>query len=363
MSDSLLKQIEFSLRRLVVRVLRLLIYRHQQHPSSQNYNSKKVLFIRQDRIGDVLISTPIFSLLKKYYPNITLDILLSSNNHFVLDNNPSINRKWIYKKSIFNVIQILKSIRNEKYDYLIDMMDNPSTTSTIFCALAGAQWNIGLAKENDFVYDIKVPLLSRQNVHIIHRIAQLIIPFGINPDSEKLQVQYYISQESENIVEQYLTLHKLNLRNIIGINISAGSNTRYWGVENYRSLIKYINIHHPESSPLILYQPADIKIAEEICESLNNVFISQVTNSFDLFAAYIKRLNCLISPDTSAIHLASAFGVPCVVMYVQSNKNLRIWEPYGIDFETIVTDVDNLSTISIDNVTSAFDKLINRIRN
>ena len=76
----------------------------------------------------------------------------------------------------------------------------------------------------------------------------------------------------------------------------------------------------------------------------------------------IKRLSFLISPDTSAIHLASAFGIPSVVLYVQSDKSLRIWEPYGTEYEAVVTDVDNLSTIPVTDVQAALKKLIERSR-
>ena len=44
------------------------------------YNIKKVLFLRQDRIGDLLISSPLFRILKEKYPDIEFDILLSNYN-------------------------------------------------------------------------------------------------------------------------------------------------------------------------------------------------------------------------------------------------------------------------------------------
>lgn len=90
------------------------------------------------------------------------------------------------------------------------------------------------------------------------------------------------------------------------------------------------------------------------------MILSPVTKTFDQFAAFIKRLSFLISPDTSAIHLASAFFIPSVVLYVQSDKALRIWEPYKTDYEVVVTDVDDLSNIQVADVEAAFEKLIGR---
>jgi ADP-heptose:LPS heptosyltransferase len=99
-----------------------------------------------------------------------------------------------------------------------------------------------------------------------------------------------------------------------------------------------------------------------IAESNSSVVLSPVTQKYDLFASLVKRLSFLITPDTSAVHLASAFKICAVVLYVQSNKDLRIWEPYGTDYETIVTDTDDLSSISVENVESALKNIIERHR-
>jgi ADP-heptose:LPS heptosyltransferase len=362
MSDPLIKRFEISFRRLLVQVLGLLVRRHHQHLPAQDFHSKKFLFIRQDRIGDVLISTPIFALLKKYYPSATIDVLLSTNNHYVLEHDPVIRKRWIYIKKIIPTIQLLSSIRKEKYDYAIDMMDNPSATSTLLCLFAGAQWNVGLSKQNSYIYDIIVPMLSRRDTHIIHRIAQLILPFGINPDSEELQIRYYVSKNSEDIAGQFISDYRLTKEKIIGMNISAGGEARYWGIEKYRSLIRYLNKRHSDLFPLLLYHPSDDLKAKEIAFNQEKALLTPITESFDQFAAFIKRLSFLISPDTSAIHLASAFGIPSLVLYVQSNKELKIWEPYGIDYETIVTDVDKLSTISVEEVIRGLEKLFTKVQ-
>jgi ADP-heptose:LPS heptosyltransferase len=72
----------------------------------------------------------------------------------------------------------------------------------------------------------------------------------------------------------------------------------------------------------------------------------------------IKRSRYLITPDTAAAHLAAAFNIPAVVLYVQSDPSLRIWEPYGSRSECVVTDVDDLKSISVDRVVGAFRNIL-----
>lgn len=361
MSDTLLKKVEVLFRRFIIRILGLFVHRNNLLPEVVDYNSCKFLFIRQDRIGDVLISTPIFASIKKHYPNAILDVLLSPNNYFVLENDPLIYRRWVYHKSIGKIIYLIRSLRKEKYDYVVDMMDNPSATTTLFCLFAGARINVGIMKENSFVYDINVPMLSRRDTHIVDRIAQLLLAFKIDPNTEIFNVRYYTSIESDHFVDKFLTENKLTHHNLVGINISAGGAARFWGIDNYNKLLCAITEKHPELYVIVLFKPSDIEKAKLIAGSNNTAVLSPATTTFDQFAALIKRVLLLISPDTSAIHLASAFGIPSVVLYVQSNKNLRIWEPYNAECETIVTEIDDLSSIPLDTVLSAFENMLKRV--
>ena len=341
-------------------MLGFFVRRRNLSSNTIDYNSSKILFIRQDRIGDVLISTPIFASIKSHYPSAIVDVLLSENNYFVLMNDPLIRKRWIYQKRLNKIISLVKSIRKEKYDFAVDMMDNPSVTSTILCLLLGARWNVGITKDNNYVYDIRVPMLSRRETHIVNRITQLLIPFHINPQNEKLSIRYFTSSESDNFAEKFLSANRLCKNPLIGINISAGGKARFWGINNYRALLSFMIKKYPELCPILLYQPSDKEEATKIVEDNKNVVLSPLTETFDQFAAFIKRLTFLISPDTSAIHLASAFGIPSVVLYVQSNKGLRIWEPYNIEYETLITDIDILSTIPLSSVEAAFERLFAR---
>ena len=362
MKDSFLKRIEILLRRFLIFTFKFFVNRRNQPSITIDFNSCKILFIRQDRIGDVLVSTPIFASVKTHYPSAIIDVLLSENNQFVLMNDPLIRKRWIYRKRISIVISLLKSIRKEKYDFAVDMMDNPSVTSTFLCLLSGARWNVGITKDNNYVYDIRVPMLCRRETHIVDRIAQLLIPFHIDPKAENLAIRYFTLPESDSFAEHFLSANQLNKNSLIGINISAGGEARFWGIENYRTLLSSMIEKYPELCPILLYQPSDKEKAIKIVEGIKGVILSPLTETFDQFAAFIKRLSFLVSPDTSAIHLASAFDIPSVVLYVQSDKTLRIWEPYGKDSEVVVADVDDLSTIPFTDVQAALKKLIERHR-
>ncbi|HEY6953147.1 MAG TPA: glycosyltransferase family 9 protein, partial [Bacteroidota bacterium] len=237
------------------------------------------------------------------------------------------------------------------------LMDNPSATSTVICLLAGARWSVGLQKDNAYAYDVVVPLLSRKESHIIERIAQLLTPFGIDPAREDLRIRFTIPRGADEFATRAFSALGIKGRRTIGINISAGHAVRFWGRDNFCSLITLIQQHDRNVTVIVMSTPSQRVDAEDIARGFTKVFVPPPTHSFDEFAALIARCDMLITPDTSAVHLATAFGVPVLALYVQSNKNLRIWEPYKALSEVLVADVDDLRVISPLEVFKAFQRL------
>ncbi len=355
---TILKRIEVGIRRFLLKALRFFVRRGAPRPEQYDFHSSSVLFVRQDRIGDVLVSTPLIRILKRHYAGIQIDFLLSTNNYFVLENEPLVRKRWVYRKTLWSAIDVLRKIRRERYEYVVDLMDNPSTTSTVVCALSGARWTVGLQKENAYAYDLTVPLLSRKESHIVERLAQLLTVFGIDPAKEDLSLHYHVSRQSRELAREFFRDRQINAQQVVGVNISPARGVRFWGRENFQLFIRGLREQKPDLPILLLFQPNDEVEAKEIARPFPTVLLSPRTNSFDHFAALVERVTYLLTPDTSAVHLAAAFRIPSVVLYVQSNKQLRIWEPYGTPCETLVTDVDDLTQISPQAALQAFERLI-----
>ena len=352
------KNIEIGFRRSLIRLLRWFAGSRKPIITVTDFAKCKFLFVRQDRIGDVLISTPLWWSLKDSYKSAAVDVLLSTNNQFVLDNDPQIRKRWIYDKGIVSTWKLIHGIRREHYDFVIDLMDNPSATSTLICLFSGARWTVGLDKDNSYVYDVVVPLMSRRDSHIVDRIARLLVPFGIDPSLGDLRIHYTVSEQARRFAREKFVEQSLLPGKPIGINISAGHDVRFWGVENFRTLILELNKKLRNASFVVLSKPSQSHFAEDIVRGFENAVSPPATRVFDEFAALIENVRLLVTPDTSAVHLAAAFGIPSVVMYVQSDKNLRIWEPYKTRSEVLVADVDDLRVIKPDQVVQATLRLL-----
>ena len=63
---------------------------------------RKVLFLRPEKIGDMVISLPVFDGLHKFFPDIKISVLGSPKNFSLVKNDPRFDKIFLYRKSILN---------------------------------------------------------------------------------------------------------------------------------------------------------------------------------------------------------------------------------------------------------------------
>lgn len=339
-----MKKLEFYLKNLL---LKLLLFFNPIEKNSQTpvFNSKsKLLFIRLNRIGDALVITPLLHEIKKAI-GCNIYVLADQKNYFVFNNNPSIDEVLIFKKGFKGFISINRIIKEKGIDTVIDLHDDVSTTVSFLIAIAKTKFKFGLKKSNHVIFTNVIERLNPQSNHVIDRILKLSDLFNVQIDHQDVSVRFYPSDRDAKIASD--RIKEMNPKNkfLIGINISAGSEARFWGVENYKKLFDAILKF--DVRILFFCSPKDLHYALKITAQ-NNIY--PVTDSFGIFSAGILNLNFLITPDTSIVHIASIKKIPVFGLYVKYNTSDMIWSPYRTAFEYIETTEPNLKNISFDQV-------------
>ena len=115
---------------------------------------------------------------------------------------------------------------------------------------------------------------------------------------------------------------------LLAINLSAGANIRYWEKDKWIELLKLILKEYPDFKSSTSFTPKDESLREEIYSNITQTQFQPIKNlTIQHFASYIKISDILITPDTSAVHIASAFGIPTIAMYPNYDSNFVSWQP------------------------------------
>jgi ADP-heptose:LPS heptosyltransferase len=292
----------------------------------------RILLLRQDRIGDVLVSLPVIRALRAAYPDARLDMLFSRTNYGVRGAVlPYLDRAWRYDKTPAGAVRLLRALRRARYDVVVDLMDNPSTNAQLVARWCGAPRRVGIRHERAGHYTHAVPLLDRERVHIVERVAQLLLPFGIDPGAVPLELEYQLDPAERRRARALLGPRTRPL--LLAVNISP----RYWGRDNFIRVIRWVAESDPRFGVMVGGAPTPAQQTEvaAIARATGARVIPPVP-SFQEYAAVIREADLLLTPDTSVLHLGPAWRIPTVGLFHRPPGAPLPWYPYRSPHRAVV---------------------------
>ncbi|MFC2135953.1 glycosyltransferase family 9 protein [Bacteroidota bacterium] len=307
----MIKKTEIFIRKIITRLFLLALKAKPVSSMPQISNQTRVVLVTLNRIGDALITTSFIQVLKEK-TGCSITLLAGKNNHFVFDSNPHCDDLILYEKGIAGIVNTIKKINRGNYNVVIDLHDDVSTTVTLLVAFSKVKFKCGLKKRNEKIYTHTVEKLNPINHHVIDRLMKFTDLFGIGYNREEVNIVYKCKDNSIRKAEDFITNNFEKKKFIIGINISAGSDARFWGVHRFKKLYDFLQNY--DINLVLIAAQKDLHFANQITTGKLKIFCSP---SFDEFAAMISKLNFLFTPDTSAVHLASAYHVPVFGIYAR----------------------------------------------
>jgi ADP-heptose:LPS heptosyltransferase len=181
---------------------------------------------------------------------------------------------------------------------------------------------------------------------------------GIPIDNYKVKPFFYLNPSVYTEIKKEKGENEI----LITINLSAGAKIRYWEKDKWIELLKLLLKKYPSFKLLLLSDPKDESLREKIHSNFLQAQLLSVKNlTIQHFASYIQISDILITPDTSAVHIASAFGIPTIAMYPNYGSNFVSWQPYKIPYRSIKSGTESIKQISVKEVFEAFQSLVYEI--
>jgi ADP-heptose:LPS heptosyltransferase len=325
--------------------------------SGLDYSAKfNILVIQIGRIGDMILTTPLFSELKKLFPNSKLTVLANLKNCDVIKYETTIDRILIYKKDVINIVKIITKLKKGRFDIWIDPKYGYSKTSEFLLKICKPKQSYGY-NFNKVIFSKAVPVFDKPE-HYINLCLNVLKCFNI--DSADYENQKPIIQIPEANQKKYAASRNPK---IIAINISAGSITRIWQKENWLKLVNEINQLHPEFEFIIIYMDREKAIVKYITDNYKDKNLKYFSSNDILeISDLISNVNLVITPDTSLVHIASAFNIPIIALYPNVKWNYERFSPKSDIQEIIISDsAKDIFGIKTEEVLNKFTNIIRRI--
>ena len=293
----------------------------------------KILFIRPAKIGDAIVSFPLLRELKKNFPSASIDVLAGVNSIDTFKRISYINKIYLkYKKRQFfkTWISIFK-LRKNKYDLIIDTTDikfwfliaTRIINAKYYFSQDSSQRYNGYLKSDLNFYD-KV-LEYNYGLHYTYRMSNYLELFNIKKYDTTLEFPLKKDEKLKAIDFQ----NNLKNKEFIVINIDASSEDRSISNTDLLRMLNNLNKKLKNTSIIIFCLPSRREEIMTLLEEYNKDFVKLAYPSKTIFevSALLSLSKLLISPDTSFVHIASAFNLNQICFYRDNDNHILDWGP------------------------------------
>jgi lipopolysaccharide heptosyltransferase II len=278
---------------------------------------KKILLIRLRRIGDVTLTTPAISALRQSFPKASISYIIENPYRELVEGNPNLDKVIVLEKkqSLRDFIKLIRLIRKEKYDVVLDFHGGPR--ASLITLFSRAKLKVGYRiKYRNFIYNIKLPRSPKEgHFHSVENHINLVRALGV--DIKSLPALYLPQAQKTEVekVRKFIEENSLEGRKIISIHISAGNEFRNWGVDN---LVQLTNLlaQRPDVRIVLMGTSEDQKAEEEILKKSTASPLSLVGRlNLRELRELISHSSLFVGPDSGPMHIAASTSTPIVALF------------------------------------------------
>jgi len=272
--------------------------------------------VRTDRVGDVVVITPMVREIKKSFSDSFVATLTQPHTSEILKNNPYVDKILTDDLSKKSYWKIVKEIRNLKFDYGLLVLPTERAAYQMF--FAGIKNRIGVGRK---IYEVITLMKSvSRNKYIPLRneadyCMDLARAIGVKTDN--FQPEIFVTEEEMQWAAKVLTEKGVDAESFkIIIHSGSKNSTPNWSEDKYFELITGIlsKYHSKKFSILLTAYEMTNGFLERI-RNLNDNRIFNISGSVKGLRDLIKIISLAdlyISSSTGPLHLADALDIRCI---------------------------------------------------
>ncbi len=305
---------------------------------------KRILIVRTDRIGDVLLSTPVIKALRNEYPHAYIAMMVNPAVKDIVDGNPYLDEVIIYDKdgkhkSWFRSIKFCLRLRKKRFDLAIVL--HPTNRVHLITFFCGIPKRIGYDRKLGFLLTQRFKHTKQSGQkHELEYNLDLLRQLGIEPKDK--QPFMPIKKESEEWLEELFKAQDLKPSDkLLAIHPAASCPSKIWPNVRFAEVADRL-IEKFGFKVIVVAGPRDLSLAQNLIQHMHHTALNLAgKTSISQLASLLKRCQLFISNDSGPVHIASSLGTPVISIFGRSQKGLspKRWGPWGDRAEVLHKEV------------------------
>ena len=285
----------------------------------KDFAPERILVIKLDHIGDVLLATPVFSNLRRAYPNAELHALTGAWIRVVLEKHPDVNNVVEYNSPAFcrtgqptslrETFNLYRQLHRQKYDLIVELRSDWRTVWFAFLRLTPKRLSRAALQVAN-----KLGFAQFSGTHETTRNLDVLRQVGI-PTPVQTAI-FSVTTEDKKWASDFLATYQIDRQHpLIAIHPGSPIALKRWMPERYAELADWL-IAQKRAQILYVGVKDEIPIITEIQalmrgESINIAGKTTLTQ----LASILHTCNVFIGNDSGPMHLAAAVGTQTIGLY------------------------------------------------
>ena len=301
----------------------------------ESRNPSRILITRTDRMGDLLLSTPVFEALRLGFPKAHLACLTFLENRELVEGNPFLDEVILYdkrgsEKGWIGNLWFARRLAEKRFDTVVHL--HPTNRMHWVSWLAGIPVRIGYRKKN--AWALTRTLEDRKGEGLKHESEynfDLLKFLGV-PPGEKFKTHFPLKEKDRVSLDFYSRNIGLSLEApYVVLNPSASCPSKVWPAERFARLAG--RLQEKFGFPVVLIGSRQDRLqAAEVKRFVSRPVIDLSGKlSIGCLGWLLKGARLLISNDSGPVHLARAVETPVISIFGRNLAGLSPtrWGPLG----------------------------------
>ena len=336
---------------------------------------RRILVIRRDNIGDLVLTTPLIHSLRRRFPRAWIGVLGNTYNTPILSAHPDIDALFAYDKAkhqlkrhrlavYADTARLLWRLRAMRIDIAILAGPGVQDQAARLAAWVKPRAILGFVIAGaPAQVTMRVDYGTGADLHEAEDVFRLGAALGLEGAPGPCRV---VADAAETARLRQALPARARGRRLVALHISARRPRQRWPAEAFATLMREL-MARTDVFPVLLWapgvagdprHPGDDEKAAAIRALLGAEapYLAWPTDTLVCLSGALAACELMVCADGGAMHVAAGLGVPVVALFGDSPA--QRWRPWGVRYEVLQAPAGDVADIAVSSVSAACERLL-----
>lgn len=311
---------------------------------------QRVLVTKFKHLGDVLLTSPVFQVLKNHHPHLEIDALVYQDCYDMLSGHPDIRQVYIVDRrkkqqgpfyALQKEGQLLRQLRQQRYDLLLHL------TESFRGVWLAHMLNIPHCVSGDYprrqtwlwrkTFAHRYAGVTTAKRHTVEKHLDALRRLGVYPHADERSLVLDVDIVAQSSVAALLQQHGVSPKSFIHFHPGSRWLFKCWPITQAAALID--RLQERAQTVVLTGAPSSDEhrlnqaIVEKVKHGADKIVDLSGQLNLKQLAAISSHAKAFIGVDSAPMHIASAMRTPVVALFGPSGDHE--WHPWGTEYRVL----------------------------